>query len=132
MLTLERLEGMVRATGAPRPARIGPSATLNPIERLAGFLAGSETDADGARRPRAVKVVHAQGSEDRARRMDLQVIAPGPDLGALATHQHWEAIYDAVAALVSEHRTTLAFTLSPPCPAPITLTLPNPPPTTPL
>jgi len=112
MLTLERLERMVRATGASRPARIGLSATLNPIERLAGFLAGSETDADGARRPRPVKVVRAQGSDDRARAMDLQVIAPGPDLGALATHQHWEAMYDAVAALVREHRTTLVFTLS--------------------
>jgi ATP-dependent Lhr-like helicase len=112
MLTLERLERMVRATGAPRPARIGLSATLNPIERLAGFLAGLDTEAGGASRPRAVKVVHAQGSEDRARRMDLQVIAPGPDLGALATHQHWEAMYDAVAALVREHRTTLVFTLS--------------------
>jgi len=112
MLTLERLERMVRATGAPRPARIGLSATLNPIERLAGFLAGAEVDADGARRPRPVKVVRAEGSEDRARRMDLKVIAPGPDLGALATHQHWEAMYDAVAALVREHRTTLVFTLS--------------------
>ncbi|HZZ09033.1 MAG TPA: DEAD/DEAH box helicase, partial [Candidatus Binataceae bacterium] len=109
MLTLERLERMVRLTGAPRPARIGLSATLNPIERLAGFLAGVETGADGARRPRPVKVVRA---DDRARRMDLQVIAPGPDLGALATHQHWEAMYDAVAALVREHRTTLVFTLS--------------------
>jgi ATP-dependent Lhr-like helicase len=112
MLTLERLERMVRATGAPRPARIGLSATLNPIERLAGFLAGFDTDADDERCPRPVKVVRAQGSDDRARRMDLQVIAPGPDLGALATHQHWEAMYDAVAALVREHRTTLVFTLS--------------------
>jgi ATP-dependent Lhr-like helicase len=106
MLTLER---MVRLTGAPRPARIGLSATLNPIERLAGFLAGAATGDDGARRPRPVKVVRA---DDRARRTDLQVIAPGPDLGALATHQHWEAMYDAVAALVREHRTTLVFTLS--------------------
>ncbi|HVA83558.1 MAG TPA: DEAD/DEAH box helicase [Candidatus Binataceae bacterium] len=112
MLTLERLERMVRATGAPRPARIGLSATLNPIERLAGFLAGADIDTDGARRPRPVKVVRAEGSEDRARRMDLKVIAPGPDLGALATHQHWEAMFDAVAALVREHRTTLVFTLS--------------------
>jgi ATP-dependent Lhr-like helicase len=109
MLTLERLERMVRLTGAPRPARIGLSATLNPIERLAAFLAGAETGDDGARRSRPVKVVRA---DDRARRMDLQVIAPGPDLGALATHQHWEAMYDAVAALVREHRTTLVFTLS--------------------
>ena len=112
MLTLERLERMVRSTGAPRPARIGLSATLNPIERLAGFLAGFDTEAGGERRPRAVKIVHAQGPEDQARRMDLQVIAPGPDLGPLATHQHWEAMYDAVAALVKEHRTTLVFTLS--------------------
>ena len=112
MLTLERLERMVRATGGPRPARIGLSATLNPIERLAEFLAGAETDAAGARTPRPVKVVRADGSGERARAMDLQVIAPGPDLGALATHQHWEAMYDAVAALVREHRTTLVFTLS--------------------
>ena len=109
MLTLERLERMVRANGAPRPARIGLSATLNPIERLAEFLAGGEIDDAGVRRPRPVKVVRADA---RARAMDLKVMAPGPDLGALATHQHWEAMYDAVAALVREHRTTLVFTLS--------------------
>src|ERR1700732_4463195 len=39
MVTLERLERMVRQGGAPRPARIGLSATLNPIETLAAFLA---------------------------------------------------------------------------------------------
>src|SRR5579885_1106758 len=82
------------------------------LERLAGFLAGFEVAADGARRPRAVEVVRAEGAEERARAMDLRVIAPGPELGALATHQHWEAMYDAVAALVREHRTTLVFTLS--------------------
>jgi ATP-dependent helicase Lhr and Lhr-like helicase len=109
MVTLERLERMVCASGAARPARIGLSATLNPIERLAEFLAGAEVNSDGERRPRPVKVVRA---DDRARRMDLAVVAPGPELGALATHQHWEAMYDAVAALVREHRTTLVFTLS--------------------
>ncbi|HEY2524242.1 MAG TPA: DEAD/DEAH box helicase, partial [Candidatus Binataceae bacterium] len=109
MLTLERLERMVRASGAPRPARIGLSATLNPIERLAEFLAGGEVDDEGVRRLRPVKVVRADA---RARAMDLKVMAPGPDLGALATHPHWEAMYDAVAALVREHRTTLVFTLS--------------------
>ena len=44
--------------------------------------------------------------------MDLQVIAPGPDLGPLATHQNWDAMYDEVARLIGEHRTTLVFTLS--------------------
>src|SRR5713226_8633167 len=109
MLTLERLERMVRATGAPRPARIGLSATLNPIERLAGFLAGVETGADGERHPRPVRIVRA---DDSVRALDLKIIAPGPELGALATHQHWEAMYDALASLIRDHRTTLIFTLS--------------------
>ncbi len=55
--------------------------------------------------------------------MDLQVIAPGPELGALATHQHWEAMYDEVAALVGEHRTTLVFTLSRRCAERVALNL---------
>ncbi len=109
-VTLERLERLVRARGGARPARIGLSATLNPIETLAGFLAGFDTSADGAiRTPRPAQVVRA---DDRARHMDLQVTAPGPELGPLATHQHWEAMYDEVARLVAEHRTTLVFTLS--------------------
>ena len=108
-LTLERLERMVRQSGAPRPTRIGLSATLNPIERLAEFLAGGEIDPDGNRKPRPVRIVRA---DDRARTMDLSVVAPGPELGPLATHQHWDAMYDAIAKLIGEHRTTLVFTLS--------------------
>jgi ATP-dependent Lhr-like helicase len=109
MLTLERLERMVRAQGAPRPARIGLSATLNPIERLAEFLAGAEVAPEGERTPRPIKIVRA---DDRARLMDLRVIAPGPDLGPIAMHQNWEAMYDQLARLIGEHRTTLVFTLS--------------------
>ncbi len=108
-LTLERLERMVRASGAPRPVRIGLSATLNPIETLAAFLAGAEVTSDGARTPRPTQIVRA---DDTPRELDLAVIAPGPELGALATHQHWEAMYDTVARLIGEHRTTLVFTLS--------------------
>ena len=108
-LTLERLERMVRASGRPRPVRIGLSATLNPIETLAAFLAGAEIAPDGVRRPRPIQIVRA---DDTPRELDLAVIAPGPELGALATHQHWEAMYDTVASLIGEHRTTLVFTLS--------------------
>jgi ATP-dependent Lhr-like helicase len=109
MLTLERLERLVRSSGAPRPARIGLSATLNPIEALAAFLAGADVDRNDVRTPRAVRIVRA---DDRPRPLDLQVIAPGPDLTSLATHQHWEAMYDALASLIRDHRTTLVFTLS--------------------
>jgi ATP-dependent Lhr-like helicase len=108
-LTLERLERMVRQGGAPRPVRIGLSATLNPIETLAAFLAGAEVDENGERTARPVRIVRA---DDVRRELDLAVIAPGPELGALATHPHWEAMYDTVASLISEHRTTLVFTLS--------------------
>lgn len=109
MLTLERLERLVRRSGSARPTRIGLSATLNPIETLAGFLAGADIAHDGARNPRPVRIVRA---DDGPRQLDLQIIAPGPELGSLATHQHWEAMYDALAALIREHRTTLVFTLS--------------------
>ncbi len=46
------------------------------------------------------------------REVDIKVIAPGPELGTLATHPHWAAMYDAVAQLIREHQTTLVFTLS--------------------
>lgn len=108
-LSLERLERMVRRGGAPRPVRIGLSATLNPIETLAAFLAGAEVAADGERTPRPIRIVRA---DDTRRELDLAVIAPGPELGALATHPHWEAMYDTIASLIREHRTTLVFTLS--------------------
>ena len=109
MLTLERLERMVMSTGAPRPTRIGLSATLNPIERLAEFLAGAEVSREGIRTPRPIKIVRA---DDRTRHMDLRVVTPGPELGPIATHPHWEALYDELARLIAEHRTTLVFTLS--------------------
>ncbi len=108
-LTLERLERFVTSRGNARPNRIGLSATLNPIEKLAGFLAGYDVSHDHTRSPRPIKIVRA---DDRVRAMDLQVIAPGPELGPLATHPHWEAMYDEVARLIGEHRTTLVFTLS--------------------
>jgi len=119
-LTLERLERTVRNSGASRPTRIGLSATLNPIEELAAFLAGGEivrtpeadasrTQTQRKRRQRPFRIVRA---DDRPRAMDLKIIAPGPELGPLATHQHWDAAYDRIAELVREHRTTLVFTLS--------------------
>src|SRR5215470_12122576 len=71
MLTLERLERMVRRTGAARPTRIGLSATLNPIEKLATFLAGAEVDPDGKRMARPVRIVRADGTP---RDLDLQIV----------------------------------------------------------
>lgn len=109
MITLERLDRLVRGAGGSRPIRIGLSATLNPIETLGRFLAGAEVATDGTLTPRSIQIVRA---DDAPRQLDLQIIAPGPELGSLATHQHWEAMYEAMATLIGEHRTTLVFTLS--------------------
>jgi ATP-dependent Lhr-like helicase len=109
MLTLARLDRMVLRAGNARAIRIGLSATLNPIEALAEFLAGAEIGGDDLRKSRPVRIVRA---DDGDRKLDLQVIAPGPELGSVATHQHWEAMYDRLSTLINEHRTTLIFTLS--------------------
>jgi ATP-dependent Lhr-like helicase len=109
IVTLERLERMILQSGAPRPVRIGLSATLNPIQRLGAFLFGGDFDAHGARHPRPFEIVRA---DDARRELDLKVLAMGPELGPIASHEHWDAMYKEIARLVGEHRTTLIFTLS--------------------
>ena len=106
-LTLERLDALVRgdnhlSPGAmlvgnvEAPQRIGLSATQNPIELVAEFLAGSEKRA-------AIVQLGQQ------RRLDLSIEIPDEELGSVATHAIWESIYTRLAALALEHRSTLVF-----------------------
>jgi len=88
-LSLARLEAL---TGAPLQ-KIGLSATVSPIEDVARFL------SDDAH---IVQVGHR-------RAMDLAVEVPRDELGAVASNEMWEEIYDRVAALARENRTTLVF-----------------------
>ena len=90
-LTLEFLEEL-----AGRPLqRIGLSATQKPIDRIAHFLSGG--------RPTTVI------DTGQSREMDLRVEVPPIELGAVATHEIWEEIYDRLARLIDAHRTTLVF-----------------------
>ena len=110
-LSLERLEALVcgenRAmTGAPSagsatpPQRIGLSATQNPIALVAQFLTGSTED----RRPANIVQVGTR------RVMDLAVEVPScEELGSVVTNAMWDEIYDRLAALAQEHRSTLVF-----------------------
>ena len=92
-LSLERLEALL-----PRPpVRIGLSATQRPIEVLAQFLAGSN-------RPAPVIVDTGHG-----RRLDIAIEVPQSELGPVASNEMWGEIYDRIAALVLQHRSTLVF-----------------------
>jgi len=92
MLSLERLEAL---TGRP-VQRIGLSATQKPIEEVAGFLTGPE------RKAVIVNVGHR-------REIDVAVEVPNDELGAVASNDLWAEIYDRLAGLIQEHRTTLIF-----------------------
>ncbi len=91
-LSLARLDAVAKK----RPQRIGLSATVHPIESAARFLVGEG-------RPCAVVDV------GHRRELDLAVEVPGTDLEALPSHEQWSEIYDRLAALVEQHRTTLVF-----------------------
>ncbi|HUK22400.1 MAG TPA: DEAD/DEAH box helicase [Gemmatimonadales bacterium] len=90
-LSLERLEHL---TGRPLQ-RIGLSATQKPIEEIARFLTG------GA----ACAIIDS----GHARQLDLAIEIPSSPLEAVMAAEVWEEIYDRLAQLVSEHRTTLVF-----------------------
>jgi ATP-dependent Lhr-like helicase len=92
-LSLERLEALTRRP----PTRIGLSATQKPIELVAEFLTGS-----GRPQPVIVNVGHR-------REMDLAVEVPGSELGPVASNEMWDEIYDRMAELVRQHRSTLVF-----------------------
>ena len=92
-LSLERLEALL-----PRPpVRIGLSATQKPIESIAQFLAGGN-------RPAPVVVDTGHG-----RQLDIAIEVPQSELGPVASNEMWGEIYDRIAALVLQHRSTLVF-----------------------
>jgi len=94
-LSLERLQAL-----CPEPLlRIGLSATQKPIEAVSRFLVGS----DPIKRPCAiVDIGHA-----RPRNLGIEV--PPVPLGPVMANDVWELVYDRLAALAREHRTTLIF-----------------------
>ncbi len=101
-LSVERLEELCRREGR-RLTRIGLSATQKPIEDVARFLVGTEeVEADGT--PRCVIVDAGHG-----RTMDLGIEVPGSPLEAVMPAEVWSEIYDRLAELIQEHRTTLVF-----------------------
>lgn len=91
-LSLERLEALCE-----RPlVRVGLSATQKPIDAVARFLVGTERPCE------IVDIGHG-----RARDLALEV--PPVPLEAVMSNDAWALVYDRLAALAGEHRTTLVF-----------------------
>jgi ATP-dependent Lhr-like helicase len=91
-LSLERLQAL-----CPEPLmRIGLSATQKPIEAVSRFLVGRDRPCE------IVDIGHA-------RPRDLGIEVPPVPLSAVMANDVWELVYERLAVLAREHRTTLIF-----------------------
>lgn len=97
-LTLERLRKHCETDFV----RIGLSATLAPIDAIAGYLVGCNPDGT----PRDVALIES-GSK---KQLDLKVICPTEDMTALSSDIVNSMMYDTLKELVDQHETTLVFT----------------------
>ncbi|WP_439859440.1 DEAD/DEAH box helicase [Pseudomonas sp. MBLB4136] len=120
MLSVERLEALC---GRPLQ-RIGLSATQKPLEAVARLLLGSQAplpaldpevdqpelalcpDADGPG-PQPGDCAIVDIGYDRAR--DLALELPPVPLQAVMSNEVWDSVYDRLAELARQHRTTLVF-----------------------
>jgi ATP-dependent Lhr-like helicase len=91
-LSLERLA----ALAGPGLVRIGLSATQKPIEDIARFLVGEGAECT------IVDTGHV-------RKRDLAIELPAAPLEAVMSGEVWTQVYDRLAELINEHRTTLVF-----------------------
>ena len=108
MLSLERLDALVSGENRLAPAslvsglvappqRIGLSATQNPISLVADYLCGT--------RHRDCAIIEI----GRRRHFDLAVEVPNDELGSITTNAIWDDVYNRMAELAQQHRSTLVF-----------------------
>ncbi|MGH9871420.1 MAG: DEAD/DEAH box helicase [Pyrinomonadaceae bacterium] len=111
-LSIERLEQLVAQheaenskleTRNSKLTRIGLSATQRPIEEVARFLVGN-ANINSDNTPNCTIV-----DSGHARRLDLAIELPESPLQAVMSGEVWEEIYDRLAQLIREHKTTLVF-----------------------
>lgn len=92
-LSLERLQAL---THTP-PVRIGLSATQKPLETVAKYLAGSQSE-----KPSIIHIGYKK-------HLELSVALPKTELGPITSNEMWDEIYDKIAEKVQNNRSTLVF-----------------------
>ena len=95
-LTLERLQNLAGSF-----TRIGLSATVHPLEKVASFLVGYEHGE-----PRNCKVVDV----NYMKQLDMKVLCPVEDIVESDPEEINRALYKLLDELISAHKTTLIFT----------------------
>lgn len=90
-LSMERLANL-----SDHMTRVGLSATVAPLEKIAQFLVG----------PRDCKIVDVQ----YIKKLDLQVLSPVPDFIDTTFEISHNRMYELMHDLIQKHKTTLIFT----------------------
>jgi ATP-dependent Lhr-like helicase len=98
-VSLERLEAMVDTS----PARIGCSATVEPLETIGEFLVGR--DEPGGE-PRPYEIVDTRFLRD----LDIELSCPASDLIDTPSDVITDRFYQTLHDYVQSHTTTLVFT----------------------
>ena len=113
MLSLERLSALCGRA----PVRIGLSATVKPIQEMAEFLIGKRCHSE---RSEESGQILRFAQDDRTnhcaiidtghvRQRDLALEVVKSPLEAVMANEVWGELYDRLAELIQQHRTTLIF-----------------------
>jgi len=100
-LSIERLEQLVRQHSSL--IRIGLSATQRPIEEVARFLVGTQ-NLDANNTPDCAII-----DSGHTRKLDVAIELPESPLQAVMSGEVWEEVYNRLAQLIRQHKTTLVF-----------------------
>lgn len=96
-VSLERLDRLVTQAGRRAPVRIGLSATQKPMERIARQLVGTVRPM-----PRIV-------DSGLRKSLDIAIEIPDDELSAVASLEQMGRVFDRIAELVQQHRSTIVF-----------------------
>jgi len=102
-LCLERLEYLTTQNNH-FPTRIGLSATVSPLDKIAQFLVGMEDY--NLEKFRSCKIIDVQD----IKKLDLKVLSPVPNLIESDYKKTQDETYKLIDQLIQDHKTTLIFT----------------------